>query len=170
MFRASDEAEIVPPSVRRPAGHSGRSPRYAASFPGLEISDGGEFTVYKKGPAHPPKPKSCRKTRYLQLLTCINGQPRIYRDVGVVVQTNNPAFVSNSYKRDLPPFPARLILVVPVSSGHLARRLLAGPVEVTGNGRSQIRCDGGSPLSCTIILLVQRYLCSSISSPVAAPV
>src|ERR1700730_6120037 len=55
-------------------------------------------------------------------------------------------------------------------SGHLARRLLAGPVEVTGNGRSQIRCDGGSPLSCTIILLVQRYLCSSISSPVAAPV
>jgi len=107
MFRASNEAEIVPPSVRRPAGHSGRSPRYAASFPGLEISDGGEFTVYKKGPAHPPKPKSCRKTRYLQLLTCINGQPRIYRDVGVVVQTNNPAFVSNSYKRDLPPFPAR---------------------------------------------------------------
>src|ERR1700720_4921716 len=63
-----------------------------------------------------------------------------------------------------------LILVVPVSSGHLARRLLAGPVEVTGNGRSQIRCGGGSPLSCTIILLVQRYLCSSISSPVAAPV
>src|SRR4029077_18093809 len=144
MFRASNEAEIVPPSVRRPAGHSGRSPRYAASFPRLEISDGGEFTVYKKGPAHPPKPKSCRKTRYFQLLTCINGQPRIYRDVGVVVQTNNPAFVSNSYKRDLPPFPARLILVVPVSSGHLARRLLAGPVEVTGNGRSQIRCDGGS--------------------------
>jgi hypothetical protein len=61
-----------------------------------------------------------------------------------------------------------LILVVPVSSGHLARRLLAGPVEVTGNGRSQIRCDGGSPLSCTIILLVQRYLCSSINSPVAS--
>ena len=35
--------------------------------------------------------------------------------------------------------------LVPVSFGHLARRLLAGPVEVTGNGRSQIRCDGGSP-------------------------
>src|ERR1700730_3999988 len=63
-----------------------------------------------------------------------------------------------------------LILVVPVSSGHLARRLLAGPIEATGNGRSQIRCDGGSPLSSTIILPVQRYLCSSISSPVAAPV
>src|SRR5207248_123847 len=125
----------------------GLAPRYAVSFPGLEISDGGEFTVYKKGPAHPPKPKSCRKTRYLQLLTSINGQAAIYRGVGVVVQTNNPAFVSNSYKRDLPhrsggPDADPL---VPVSSGHLARRLLAGPVEATGNGRSQIRCDGGSP-------------------------
>jgi hypothetical protein len=104
----------------------------------------------------------------------MNGQPRIYRDVGVVVQTNNPAFVSNSYatSRHFPLEAAdlMLILVVPVSSGHLARRLLAGPVGVTGNGRSQIHCDGGSPLSCTIILLVQRYLCSSISSPVAAPV
>src|SRR5438270_11716951 len=100
------------------------------------------------------------KTRYLQLLTSINGQAAIYRGVGVVVQTNNPAFVSNSYKRDLPPFPARSggpDPLVPVSSGHLARRLLAEPVEVNGNGRSQIRCDGGSPLSSTIILLMQRY-------------
>jgi hypothetical protein len=61
MFRASNEVEIVPPSVRRPAGHPGRSPRYAASFPGLEISDGGEFTVYKKGRRTRPNPNHAEK-------------------------------------------------------------------------------------------------------------
>jgi hypothetical protein len=53
MFRASNGAEMVP-AFSLPADRPYRSrPRYAACFPGFEISEGGEFTVYKKGPAHP---------------------------------------------------------------------------------------------------------------------
>ena len=54
MFRASNEAEIVPAFCLLADRPSGPRPRYAVCFPGFEISDGGEFTVYKKGPAHPP--------------------------------------------------------------------------------------------------------------------
>ena len=49
----------------------------------------------KKGQRTRPTPRPCLKTLYLSAACEYKRQVRIYRDVGVVVQTNNPAFVSN---------------------------------------------------------------------------
>jgi hypothetical protein len=173
MFRASNEAEIVPPSVRRPAGHPGRSPRYAASFPGLEISEGGEFTVYKKGGAPAQTqimPKNPISSATYEYKWSTANLPRCRRRC-----PDQQSGICLKFVRDLPPFPARSggPDADPCSAGQLWRPRKA-PSCGTGRGNGQrevtIRCDGGSPLSSTIILLVQRYLCSSTSSPVAAPV
>jgi len=61
MFRASNEVRNDAAFCLTGGWASGRSPRYAASFPGLEISDGGEFTVYKKGRRTRPNPNRAEK-------------------------------------------------------------------------------------------------------------